>query len=353
MRPDAVGNPLLSRRLLLSRPARMRALAAAVSCGAALLATACSGGNDGMGAVSSTITIAAAPGIDDAPLWLAQQKGLFKADGLNVVIKSFGSQSEELRAVEDNRAQIAASDYGNIFAKEQQTPNLRLLADGYDAGPASVEILSLPKYNINTALDLQHSPIGLPSDSTVGSTQSGVPESLYVAAAREVMANYLASGADTLSWSRTSQSKEISELASGKLHAVLLTEPYIYEAEATLGATPVLDVFSGGTAGLPISGYVATNKWVKDNPTAIADFQAAIGQAQSDAALTGPIQQVLPSLPGAGISAQDAGMVTIGTYPTSTNVGELQRVNVLMTTESMLSHANSVKPGEMLVRRGH
>src|SRR5215475_9028490 len=108
MRPDAVGNPSLSRRLLPSRPARMRALAAAVSCGAALLATACSGGNDGMGAVSSTITIAAAPGIDDAPLWLAQQKGLFKADGLNVVIKSFGSQSEELRAVEDNRAQIAA-----------------------------------------------------------------------------------------------------------------------------------------------------------------------------------------------------------------------------------------------------
>lgn len=353
MRPDPAGNPLLSRRLLRSQrraPARARVLFGA-ACGAvALLAAACSSGGNGMGAVPGTITIAAAPGIDDAPLWLAYQKGLFAADGLNVVIKNFGSQSAELTAVEDNKAQIAASDYGNIFAHQQAQPNLlRLLADGYDAGTASVEILSLPRYNVSTALDLQGAPIGLPGESTIGKTTTGVPESLYVAAAREVMSNYLASGADTLTWSPMSQQKEISELASGKLHAVLLTEPYIYDAEATLGATPVLDVFSGGTASLPISGYVATSAWVKTNATAVADFQSAIEQAQSDATLTGPIEQVLPKLPGAGITTQEADMVTVGGYPTSTNVAELERVNELMTRESMLSRSNSVRPGAMVV----
>ena len=353
MRPDPAGNPLLSRRLLLSRrraPARARALLGVACCAVALLAAACSSGGNGMGAVPGTITIAAAPGVDDAPLWLAQQKGLFAADGLHVVIKNFGSQSAELAAIEDNKAQIAASDYGNIFAHQQAQPNLlRLLADGYDAGTASVEILSLPKYNVSTALDLQGAPIGLPSDSAVGKTSTGVPESLYVAAAREVMSNYLASGADTLTWSPMSQQKEISQLASGKLHSVLLTQPYIYDAEATLGATPVLDVFSGGTASLPISGYVATSAWVKANATAVADFQSAIEQAQYDAALAGPIQQVLPRLPGAGITTQEADMVTAGTYPTSTNVGELERVNELMTRESMLSKTNSVRPGAMVV----
>jgi len=308
-----------------------------------------------MGAVSGTITIAAAPGVDDAPLYLAQEKGMFAAAGLHVVIKNFGSQGAELAAIEGNKAQIAASDYGNVFASQQERSNLRLLADGYDATSGSVEILSLPKYNIGSALDLQGSPtgqgspIGLPSDSAVGNTLvQGVPESLYVAAAREVMSNFLASGADTLTWQKMSQQKEISQLASGRLHAVLLTEPYIYDAEATLGAMPVLDVFSGGTASLPISGYVATNSWVKNNGTAVADFQSAIEQAQSSAAITGPIQQVLPKLPGAGFTPQVANMVTIGTYPTSTNVGALQRVTELMTTESMLSKSG-IGIGAMLV----
>ena len=349
MRPDPAGNPLLSRRLWPRRPARARVLLVAAASAVTLLAAACSSGGSGMGTVSGTITIAAAPGIDDAPLWLALQKGLFAADGLHVVIKDFGSESAELNAIETNHAQIAASDYGNIFAVEQEKSNVRLLADGYDAGTGSVEILSLPNYNVTTALDLQTSPIGLPVDTLVGSKHNGVPESLYVAAAREVMSNYLASGADTLSWSLMSQPAEISELASGKLHAALLTEPYIYEAEADLGATPVLDVFSGGTAGLPISGYAATAAWVKGNPTAVADFQAAIKQAQSDAGMAGPIQQVLPKLPGAGISTQDAAMATVGTYPTSINVGELQRVNVTMTTQSMLSQSNAVRPGDMVV----
>jgi NitT/TauT family transport system substrate-binding protein len=359
MRPDPAGNPLPTRRLvpprrlLLSRllgPARKRLLIPAAAGVVALLAAACSSGGSGMGTVSGTITIAAAPGIDDAPLYLAQQKGLFAAAGLHVVIKDFGSQSAELAAVEGNQAQIAASDYGNIFALQQEKSNLRLLADGYDAGSGSVEILSLPKYQISSALNLQRSPIGLPSDSATGITSTGVPESLYVAAAREVMSNYLASGADTLTWQRMSQTKEISQLASGGLRAILLTEPYIYDAEASLGATPVLDVFSGGTANLPISGYVATNSWVKNNRMAIADFQSAIAQAQADAAQTGPIQQVLPKLPGAGISTQVANMVSIGSYPTSTNIGALQRVSELMTTESMLSKSGSIGINAMLVR---
>lgn len=304
-----------------------------------------------MGPVSGTITIAAAPGIDDAPLYMAQQKGLFAAAGLHVVIKNFGSQTAELTAIEGNRAQIAASDYGNVFSVQETSANLRLLADGYDAGPGSVEILSLPKYNIASALDLQHHPIGLPSDSATGATATGVPESLYATAAREVMSNYLASGADTLTWSRMSQPAEISALASGGLHAALLTEPYIYEAEATLGATPVLDAFSGGTANLPISGYVATSAWVKNNATAVADFQSAMAQAQADASMTGPIQQVLPRLPGGGITTQDAEMVAIGTYPTSTSLGALDRVTQLMTTESMLSKTNPIGVKAMLAGR--
>jgi NitT/TauT family transport system substrate-binding protein len=351
MRSEPVGRSLLNRRL---RPAHRR-LSLAVTAGAAvLLAAGCSTGY-GMTQVPGTITIAAVPGIDDAPLYLANSRGYFAADGLHVRIDNVTSQSQVLSALEGNQAQIGASDYGTIFTAEESQATLRLLADGFDAGSGSVEVMSLPKDDITNALGLQGSPIGLPDDSilsTAAEKAAGVPESLYAAAARDVMSDYLASGASTLTWSPMPQSQELQELANGQLKAALLTEPYIYQAETQYGATPVLDAFSSGTADLPISGYVATNAWVKSNPGAAADFQAALEQAQSEASMTGPIQQILPKLPGALFTTESADLATVGTYPTSTSVTELQRVTELMTTESMISKTNPIGISQMLVNSG-
>ncbi len=86
----------------------------------------------------------------------------------------------------------------------------------------------------------------------------------------------------------------------------------------------MLDACSGSTAGLPLLGYVAMNAWVRENPAAVADFQAALAKAQADASMTGQVQGVLPS--AAGISAQEADLITLGTYPTSTSVPDLQAV---------------------------
>ena len=75
------------------------------------------------------------------------------------------------------------------------------------------------------------------------------------------------------------QQQEISELSSGKLQAILRQpSPTSTRPRATLGAVEVLDAFSGVNREPAASGYVAMNAWVKDNPTAVADFQAASTQ---------------------------------------------------------------------------
>jgi hypothetical protein len=60
--------------------------------------------------------------------------------------------------------------------------------------------------------------------------------------------------------------------------------------------------------------------------------------------LTGQVQQLLPS--ATGISAQDADLITIGSYPTVTSVIALQRVVRLMSNFDMLKlgHAPAVPP---------
>jgi NitT/TauT family transport system substrate-binding protein len=345
MRPDPAARPPRSRKRCPVRPRHMLAAAAGIGM---VLVTGCAGGSGSGTPVSGTITIAAAPGIDDAPLYMAQQKGYFTAAGLNVVIKNFGTANDELAAVEDGKAQIAAADYGNIFAEQGSLAkgNLQILADGYDPGPGNAAIMVSPAEanKIKSPKDLQGlQAIGLPSDSVIpasGSTGAGGsstaqtgPGSLLAAAASDVMHSYLIASTDALHWTAMPQAQEVSWLRSGQLKAALLTEPYIYQAEASFGASVLVDVFSGPTASMPESGYVTTSSWVSGNSAAVADFQSAISRAQAQAGMVGPIQQALRALPpSTGMTTAAATMVTPGTYPTSTSVTAVFRVVTMLAT---------------------
>ena len=92
------------------------------------------------------------------------------------------------------------------------------------------------------------------------------------------------------------------------------------------------------------------NAWVKDNPAAAADFQAALAKAQSQASLTGQVQTVLPK--ATSMSVQDADLITIGTYPTTTSASDLDQVVRLMTNYNMIKLSNAPDVPPMIVSRG-
>jgi NitT/TauT family transport system substrate-binding protein len=139
---------------------------------------------------------------------------------------------------------------------------------------------------------------------------------------------------------------ELTALRNHQLKAILVSEPYVYLAESELGAVQVLDAASGSTANLPLSGYVATEAWVKSNPATVAAFKSALAQAQSAAAMAGPIQQTLRKY--ARMSQEESAMVTIGTFPTSTNASELDRVTRLMIESNLLNNG-APNVGRMIV----
>jgi NitT/TauT family transport system substrate-binding protein len=347
MRHDPVGAGGPARSVRRLRASRLVGAAAGL---AVVMVAGCSGGATAGGPVSGTVTIAAIPGIDTAPLYLAQKNGYFAAEGLShVVIKPFTSESAELTALQNGQADIAASDYGDIFYAQSQSPNLRVLADGYDAGPGVLEVITLPRSPIISPADLQGATIGVPNDQVVSSPGSNHAVSLQTAAATQVLTNYLGNAALSMSWEPMSQQQELAALQHHALPAVLVSEPYIYEAESQLGAVEVLDAYSGSTAGMPLTGYVAMNAWVTHNPAAVADFQAAISKAQTQAAMTGQVQRLLPKT--TGMTVADAALSTIGTYPTSTSVTGLERVvRLLVNTHVPLRQPPSVPP--MIVKPG-
>jgi len=339
MRLDPARVPLLNRG---QRAVTVRCALAAASGLALLLAAGCGSSGSPGGAVSSPVVIAAVPGVSDAAIYLAQKDGLFAAEGLSQVrIQSYANQAAVITALQTAHADIAASDYGNVFYTQSQSHDLRILADGYDATAGSLEILTYPGSDIRTPADLtnpQANPklqIAVPSDDWLDVKNSSAAGSLDAAAAREVLSNYVGSAADLVNWLPMTQQQEVRELESHQLQAILVSEPYIYQAESKLGAVEVLDACSGETAGLPLLGYVALNAWVRQNPGAVSDFQAALAKAQAEASLAGQVQPVLHS--DANMNVQDADLITVGSYPTSTSIQSLQGVVLLMSNENMIN----------------
>jgi NitT/TauT family transport system substrate-binding protein len=307
----------------------------------AVLVSGCQGPGTAATGTREPITVAVVPGIDNAPLRVAVQDGLFRQDGLSVTVKDYQSLSAEFQALTSGQAQIAVGDYTGFFY-EQATghASLRLIADGYDAASNSVAILTLPNSGITTPQQLQNQSADVATPTAqVAPYSTAVPYSIQTLAAEEVLQNDGVSPS-SVNWIQMQAGDMIGALRRGQVKAILATEPYILEAEEQLGAVEVVDASSGVTSGLPMSGYFSLASYADANPSSVQAFQGVLDQAQSDCAQRGPVQAVLSQL--TGMEAGDPALVTLGTYPTSLNVSQVQRVATLMYDSGMISNPVNV-----------
>jgi NitT/TauT family transport system substrate-binding protein len=321
----------------LRRPGR-RAAGAAVAAAGLILVTGCQfpGFSSSAAAgptASGTITVAAAPGVADAPLYIGLRDGLFSKVGLTVHVVKSSSVPQAVAALRNGTADIAFGDYANMFyAQEQRSapPHLLAVADGYDAGPNVMEVLTLPGSKIVTPRELENKVIGTASAQAIpthNSQSQPQPYGIDTVATWSVLASDNVR-VKTITWDPMPANKLISALQDGQVDAILATEPTIYAAESQLGAVPVIDSCTGATANLPLDGYFTTNSYATKNPQVVAAFRGALDKAQAEAAMAASLQTALTK--SAGLKAQAAAMVTLGTYPTTMSALNLQRVVRLM-----------------------
>ena len=298
----------------------------------ALLAAGCGAKGNATAAhpAETAITVAAEPGVDDAPLYIAYKDGLFAKAGVKVTIKTFGSAAGDLAALRSGKADIGFGDYVDYFYSQDVHKGLVAVADGYNAAPGVVEVLTLPRSGIDTPQSLANQTIGTAEPQGIKTdltTNPDIPYSIATVATQSVLGN---DGVNTgkVTWKPMPSQDLIGALQNHQVNAILVTEPYIYEAEAKLGAIEVLDSCSGATANLPLAGYFTGKSFARQDPVALQDFRSALLAAQAKAVLAGPVDKVLANVPG--MSMKTATLVTVGDYPTSLSEGSLQRVAQLM-----------------------
>ncbi len=327
---------------------RLRLVAvAAAGVGLASLACGCSPFGKASAATGQTITVAAVPGIDNANLYLAQKKRLFTSAGVHVKIVRYTSVSNELSALSNGDVDVAAGDYGDLFSAQANSGNkiYTILADGYDAAPGIMLIMTTADSKLTSPTQLTGHAIAVPDTDQV-SAPAMAPNSLDIASATAVL---VGDGVNMsyVTWQPMSEAQEVSELLAHKIKAALLTEPYVYEAQKA-GAVELSDVCSGPTADLPLSGYFSTKAWShnKQNAAAVKAFESALARADAMASMPGPIQSILPAY--TGLSKSEAALVTLGVYPLSTITANVQRTADLMNLEGMIRYRLNV--AAMIVR---
>jgi NitT/TauT family transport system substrate-binding protein len=329
----------------MRRPGRRAAGGMAAAAAGLILVTGCSSSPPAGPTASGTVTVAAAPGVPDAPLYIGLRDGLFTKAGLTVHVVPASSVPQEVAALRNHTADIAFGDYANMFYAQEQkpAPDLLAVADGYDAGPNMVEVLTLPDSKIVTPKDLEFKVIGTAMAQgipTHNAKQQPQPYGIDTAATWSVLTSDNVHPG-RITWDPMPASKLIGALKDGQVNAILATEPIIYAAESELGAVPVVDACTGATANLPLDGYFTTSSYATKNPQVVAAFRSALVKAQAEAAMAAPLQTVLTK--SAGLKAQAAAMVTLGTYPTTTSAQNLQRVVGLMFNFGSLPEQFSVR----------
>jgi NitT/TauT family transport system substrate-binding protein len=308
---------------------RAAGVAAAVT--GLMLAAGCQASGTGSAAgptASGTITVAAAPGVADAPLYIGIKDGLFSRAGLNVKVVSNLSTQQEMSALHGGGANIVFADYADMFYAQELKPSPHLLtvADGYDAGPSVMEILTLPGSNIVSPTDLSGKTVGTPAAQLMPPSSAGRHARPY---SQDTLAAWSVLNSDnvapaTVNWKPMPATELLNALKSHQVDAILATEPIIYEAESQLGAVPVLDACTGATANLPLYGYFTNKAYADRNAAAVTAFRAALEKAQAQASNAGPLQTALTK--SAGLKPQTAALVTFGTYPTTLSAQNVQRV---------------------------
>ena len=318
------------------RPGR-RAAGVAVAAAGLILVSGCHvlGASSAAGSgptASGTVTVAAPPGVADAPLYIGIKDGFFSRAGLTVKVVPSASVKQALSALRHGSANIVFGDYADMFYAQEQkpAPHLLTVADGYDAQPNVMEILTLPGSRIVSPSDLVGKTIGTAAPQVMPATGPGGrprPYSLDTVAAWSVL-NSDNVDPTAINWDPMPAANLLNALKFRQVDAILATEPTIYEAESQLGAVPVLDACTGATANLPLYGYFTNAAYASQNASVVTAFRSALEKAQGDASMAAPLQTALTK--SAGLQAQTAALVTLGIYPTTLSAMNIQRVANLM-----------------------
>ncbi len=309
--------------------------AACAAVAASLLVTACASGAKqatAPGPEKRELTVAAVPAVDSAALYIAQQRGLFAAEGLHVKVVAAISSSDAITDQLTGKYDVTVGGYVSyILQNALHHASLRVLAAASMLRPFSQEVVVPAGSPIQSIAQLKGKSVGVNALNNIGTLL--VSSTLADAGISPPGVHFVA----------IPFPKMAAALKAHQIDAAYLPEPYLTSAEMTIGAQPIVDTDQGTTENFPISGFIVTQAWTRKYPRTAAAFRRAILTAQAIAGSNlGAVQRAMIAF--AGAQRMTAALMTAPEFPVDAEPIVLQRVADLMLRFGMLQVAYSVAP---------
>jgi NitT/TauT family transport system substrate-binding protein len=321
----------------MSNNLRVRTMLLAVSF--ALLAAGCSGGGSGVAGVpplqkagnleKTTLYVAVLPAIDSAGFFVAMHEGLFAQEGLTVnYTPAFGDQV--IGGQVKGQYDVTGMNYVSyITAQVSHVANLRIIAEGSVLQPGSQVIMAMPKSKITSLSQLKGRVLGVSPDANVGFllVSSALADTGIAAVTKGFSASSVMFPTGDFPFPAS------QPLASGKVAAAILAEPYATQMAEQYGAVTIADLDTGATQQFPVEGYAVTKAWARANPNTLKAFQTALeaGQQIADTNRAAVEAAFVALKDGEGhVDKTTATLMALNNYPLSISTSRLQRVADVM-----------------------
>jgi NitT/TauT family transport system substrate-binding protein len=201
--------------------------------------------------------------------FVAANEGLFKKHGLDVEMKLVPNSSTTPAALIADSLQVATPTAPVTLQAIEQGLDLMVLAGGglYTKGMTDVAVMVRPDSPIKGAQDFVGKRVAT----------AGLNAFLHVLFRKWLMTN----GVDPkrVTFTETPFAQQLDVLRSGQVDAILAVQPFLARGlESNMGR--VVSYYISDVEGETLSGwFIATRKWVEQNPKQAAAFRAAIEEA--------------------------------------------------------------------------
>ena len=278
-----------------------------VICGAGCTSSSSGTSTPGVPGLERTdLTVGAVPVADEAGLYIAQDEGLFAAEGLHVTIDSIVSSADATEGQNDGKFDITAGNSVSYIQEQvARQSDLEIVAEGSLMQPGNQALYTLPGSRIAEEADLKGARIGVNVPNNIGTLLISVMLREYGVSPGQVhfvQMPFPAMG---------------QALQRHAIDAAWLPEPFGSADAASMGLAELCDLNQGATLGFPVGWYVVTKAWAKKYPRTLAAFLDALRQGQqiADSQRTA-VEQAMEKLPSPyAVPPVIASVMSLETYP--------------------------------------
>jgi NitT/TauT family transport system substrate-binding protein len=298
---------------------RVRALLAVAVLALVLAGAGCSAGQgDQIGRLEKTkLVVDDFPSVDSAGLYIAEQKGLFKALGLDVtIVPVFTSSQRTVTDIESGKADISSGDYVTYVDDELQgNAHLEIVGEASILQPNQLALFVKSGSKIVKLSQLEGKKVSVAGHDDIATllidsllSDNNVPASTVTLVPGEPLP------------------ADPALISKGVFTAAPIPEPFVSEGEQEFGLQELADLDQGGTENFPIQGFAVTQAWAQQHPNTLKAFVTALDEGQEIADTDRAAVEQAIEQPPLKVAPSIAAVISLPDFPTAIDPTRLQRV---------------------------